>query len=249
MDEQDITVFDRLQAALDEAAAEEKAFEAEVTSDSPSSQALYGAFERWTEELFGSARGLQLSSEAQRLFRDELQAAAEDGDDIQEVADYLYVRPLLELHLARFVVSRLRTAPKRLKQLLKYLTTGELRPRAASYFQSVAQLYLLGFNAEAVVMARSALEAVLESRLEDHPQRVGTGQSRENLAQRIKAAGPSGIGLLDEATFEDAEQLREAGNDAVHLQLGAQDMMALDAIKALYRILLRLDIASESSSA
>lgn len=224
--------------ALDDAEREENDFEADVTADDPQGKALYRAFADWAKAMFTSARGLTLTPEAVRLFSEEIAGAAEDNDAMRAVAQYPYVLPLLELHVARFGVDRTRTAAKRLLHLIDCLTDIELQPIAAAYFRSIAELYLMGFNNEAVILARGALDAVLESRLDDlrrgQPSR---GIAERNLGERIRAASPPAGGILNQATFADAELMREAGNHAVHTQLGTQKIQALPAIRALYRIL------------
>lgn len=241
--EEEPTVFTRLRDALADAQEEEEAFATEVTTDDPASEALYRAFSQWAEDTFSSARSLRLTPKATRLLKDDIGRAVGEASTVREVAQLPFVKPPLHLHLARFGVDRVETGAKRLYNVLDCLLEADLPPFAESYLTSVAQLYLLGFNNEAVVMARSALEAALESAVtrgrEDNQVRDAPPQE-PNLSERIRAAGPTGMRLLDGTGVRDAHDIRQAGNDAVHVNLGTQKLKALDAVRALHRILRQL---------
>jgi hypothetical protein len=238
-DETELSVFLRLRQAVADAEQEEADFAAEVTADDPSGEASYRAFSEWTSALFDSAQALRVTPDMRRLFREEIAAALDDPATIEIAAQLPFVKPLLEVRLAKIGVDRIEKGTARLYNLLGYLVEADLQPIAQSYFASVARLYIWGFNNEAVVLARSALEAALEDRLEKIAS-MPYNERHGDLVDLIRTVGPDKLRLLDRSAFTDAEMIRKAANQSLHIQLGSQELDALQAIKALGRILRQL---------
>lgn len=237
-EERDVTVFSRLRDALAMAAQEEAEFAAEVTADDPEGEASYRAFSDWAGAVFESTSSLRLTPEMRNLFRDEVAPTLDDSATHETGANLPFVRPLIELQLARLGVNRIQQGTDRLYKLLKYLVEADdLQPRAQSYLGSVARLYIWGFNNEAVVLARAALEAALEERLGRVQGQLANGM---DLLGMIRTAGPDDLALLDRAALNDAQRIRRAANQSLHVQLGTQELDALQAIEALARILSQL---------
>lgn len=233
------TVFTRLHLALAGAQKEEEEFAAEVTCDDPNSKALYDAFARWAGETFSAARALTMTSAVTEILKRDIGDAVDDGATVRDVAALPFVKPLFELHLARLGVDRLETGARRLENILDYLVEADLQPIAQQYFRSVAHLYLFGFNHEAVIVARSALDSSLQQSLEGRgllPPAIDESQRR--LKDRIDAAGR--LRIISHAVVRDAHRLRVAGNHAVHENLGTQAVSALEAIQVLHRVLKQL---------
>ncbi len=237
-EEGELTVFSRLREALAQAEQEEADFAAAIAAEDPDDEAAYRAFADWARALFESASALRLTPAMRELFREEVAATLDEPATHETAANLPFVRPLVELHLARLGVNRIQQGTDRLYKLLKYLVEADdLQPRAQSFLGSVARLYIWGFNNEAVVLARAALEAALEDRL----GRVqGMQTEAADLVAMIRAAGPGKLGLLDASAQRDAERIRRAGNQSLHVQLGSQELDALQAIEALARILSQL---------
>jgi hypothetical protein len=239
--EPETTIFDRLRSVLSEAEQEEQQFADEVTEDDFAGRESYDAFAAWATATFASAKALRLTPESKALMRGVLRDAVDDPDDTRAVASLPFVQPLIELHLAEFALNRAESAVGRLLNMLDYLLALSLEPIAEGYFSSVAQLYLLGFNSEAVVMARSALHSALEVAL----TRAGSAQP-EGVAEEsrtvdlVRLAGQDGLALLTASGVRDAHSIRLAGNHAVHTQLGSQSLDALQAIRSLHRVLQQL---------
>ena len=111
---------------------------------------------------------------------------------------------------------------RRLYNVLQYVVDADLEPIAQGCLASVAQLYMLGCNNEAGVMARSALQAALElalARARGTEGPGGTSSDVLSLVALIRSAGPSGWSLLDASGVRDADDLTLAGNHALHTNL------------------------------
>jgi hypothetical protein len=127
------------------------------------------------------------------------------------------VRDRLAFDLVDDNLTRLEHAPARCADLLQLVLGQHLDERTASYLSRAARLYILGFEPEAVVMSRAALDVALQERLTDAVMASHTGKQRRRYALDERISAASRIGLFSSEQKEAAHRLRRAGNEAVHL--------------------------------
>lgn len=107
------------------------------------------------------------------------------------------------------------------------------------YLRRVADCYVKGLIAEFAVMARAALESALKQVITDEVVRSSVGAGpRVTLERRCEAA--LALGHLSEDGFRAAQEIRKAGNDAVHFRPALAKNPRL-LLMALSRALAELD--------
>jgi hypothetical protein len=231
------SVFTRIHQALADADEEETQFGFEVSKEDPEGVADYQRVYDFAEALFASGVSLRLTPDVMRMFREDIAPRLEDDNGTLRVAsEEPYIRPLLELRLARACVSSAETGMERLVELLDYLVKANLHATAQVYLESVARLYIWGFFTEAVVLARSALEAALDNPDPTKPH----SRSRAKLQQKIERVGPKGAAILDQRNIDKADAIRDSGNDAVHKVFGCTREKAFVVIQDLGDVLNQL---------
>jgi hypothetical protein len=231
IDDHDLDVFSRLRQALADADEEETQFGFDVSKDDPAGGAEYQKVYDFAEAVFAGGVSLKLTADITRMFREDI-APMLEGGTLRSASEELYIRPLLELRLAQAGVESARFGMSRFVTLLDYLVGADLTDHAQQYLASVARLFVWGFYGEVLVLARSTLEAALKDS-ESNPQR----KKRVSLERRISAAGPRGAGRLDQLGLDNADLIRNSGNDAVHGDLKCTEEEALKIIRALGNVL------------
>lgn len=150
------------------------------------------------------------------------------GDSVErtmrELSGYDVAQTCAEIDLASAAVQKLFEGKKRLATILHLLSKFELSPRAAAYVDRMVQCYVWGLDTECVVMARSVVEAALEEAFTDAdmhamgfvPKRHGFEYWQfRNAATRSGRFSADVLGCL--------EDVRRAGNDAVHASPGLHE--------------------------
>jgi|GEM_PF-2297192 len=125
-------------------------------------------------------------------------------------------RSAMQLH----AVERFWTQPgdlaTRMTRLLEFLVKTE-GPRTQAYLSRLAECYVRGMSTEFAVMSRAVLESALSDTLEEDSVRAHQGipsNKRVSLDDYISIAVQAG--LFDDAHLEAVDQVRDAGNRAVH---------------------------------
>jgi hypothetical protein len=142
---------------------------------------------------------------------------------LRDLSSYNVSRDRCEIQLAWEATSLLGAAKTRSMELLLFLSAFTLSPRAAAYLDRATQLYIWGFDPEVAVMCRAVLEAALEERI-DESELLSLGQRRGKFGfqfyQYVEAAAQKGLISPENRKF--ADQIREAGNKAVHVSPGLE---------------------------
>lgn len=122
-------------------------------------------------------------------------------------------------HVGRLIPE----ANQRLWEMLTLTETLSPSWRAAAFLRRVSQCYLMGFDAECMVMCRSVLEGEFEAEISNPQCREVLGQPRwtgykpealYDLRARIAVARK--LGRLTVEAAESAEAVREAARRVVH---------------------------------
>jgi hypothetical protein len=137
------------------------------------------------------------------------------------------IRVLLEsirVTLTWEALDQLDDSAFRTLQLAELLVSVDPAPATAAFLKRIARCYVMGFDAECVILCRSALdtafrETVPERMYTDHGWHVGQ-QTEFDLWHMIEAACP---GILDQERNRNAHAVRERGNKAVHDNPDATD--------------------------
>lgn len=160
---------------------------------------------------------------------DELAGFRADLPTLQKVSDllgYVYVHDQVGFEVAYDVCGRLDGLPKRVLHttlLSMILMRNECSPTVAKYFRRATQLYLAGYDAEAVIMCGAVLEAAMRDRIPDEllseagikPDFERTGefsfrQRREYERQKLR--------FLTSEQRQTVRRIVSSRNDAVHMQ-------------------------------
>jgi len=226
--------------------------EADFTATHPmdtDGQFWVDAIVAWADVLVGAAGSLLEQPHLDWLRTHPLGGSSPLLSERIRSPDLAPLQELLQIRLARYALGRIRTGHSRLTQLLDYLVDVSLSELSREYLTRVASLYLWGFDAESIALARSVLEVALESKLPDEAVReLVTVKGREpSLTDRIAAAYKAKA--LDDDTRQAAHDLRLAGNEVLHRAPGAYTFVAspVDALTKLRAVLRRLD--SEAAAA
>ena len=166
------------------------------------------------------------------------------------VRDLLVQR--LDMDLCRRLLGDVENMARRAVHLLSHITTTQSE-RVRAYLSRVAESYIFGLSTEAAVMIRSVVEAALDERLvgvaeSEVRQSISGVDTRHgpNLRQKIEFAKTKGWLPANDrtsetgSTYEVTLQLKEQGDQAVHLSPGLEQMEA--SIAGLVRVLEALDV-------
>ena len=127
----------------------------------------------------------------------------------------------LEIELARQSVDRLFDAKERAFHLLGLLAKFAPSERASAYLDRTTRLYLWGFDEEVAILCRATLEASLEERVSDADlASCGFSRGRYGYTVHQYIVGAETLGLVPEGFAELANEVRDAGNRAVHAAPG-----------------------------
>lgn len=140
---------------------------------------------------------------------------------LQVYGKSLIVRDRWSFAVAHDAMERLEGSSTRVAELLNVILLHQFDDRTAAYLARVARLYVYGFEIEALVMCRSALEAALQDVLPDEvmsEQGFVKAGPEYTLASRIAAA--ERMGYFDGEKKRAAHVLRKASNEAVHTAPG-----------------------------
>lgn len=206
--------------------------------------ATYKRIDELAPRLFEATLALRLDALKQG---DELfpplspEAVAFARDLLRVYGESTMVRDRWSFSVAHDATRRLEGSPTRMAQLLNLVVAKRLNERTASYLSRVSRLYVYGFEVEALVMSRAALDTALQDVLPDERmEAIGfTRSGREySLSSRIAAATREG--MFSQGQKKTATVLRLSANDALHdapgfLQEGINN--ALDAIEILADLL------------
>jgi hypothetical protein len=134
---------------------------------------------------------------------------------LEEDARYRFFLACLQLELSAFLVDP-RDLAERTVELSQYVSRvrGE---RAIQYLARVSRCYLYGMNAELAVMARSALEALLDHEIPEAQVRAVrrlSSNQRTGLTDYIQVAQGT---LLTGDAIRAAWKVKQLGDDAVHV--------------------------------
>lgn len=187
--------------------------------------------------LFKGALALQL--EAVKPEEGPLGPLSHEGQTfarklLAAIGESALVRDRLSFSIGHEALRRLHGSPERVTRLLGVLVAHQLDERTAAYLSHVSRLYVYGFEIEALVMCRAALDNALQDLLPD--DRMGDlGFHRSgpefSLASRIAAAEREGI--FDRTQKTRAHQLRVAANQVLHTAPGFLEEGIDDAFGAL----------------
>lgn len=167
-------------------------------------------------------------------------------DLLRSIGKTTQVRDRLGLALASDAMDQLAGSSDRCLRLLGILRAQNMSPRASLFIGRATRLFVWGFEPEAAIMCRAALEAALAERVADsYDQDAPT----PNLDTLIQLAGQTGA--LDGFEWIDqehtrgrartdsplwrAERLKWSGNYAVHEQpgFGSERHLVSDAFNAI----------------
>lgn len=201
------------------------------------------AIAAWADVLIGAATSLLEQPHLDWLRTHPMGGSSPLLSERIRSPDLFPLHELLQIRLARSALRRIKTGESRLSELLDYLVDVSLSERSRDYLTRVASLYLWGFDAESIALARSVLEVALEAKLPDDAVRsLVTVKGREpTLSDRIAAA--YNAKALDDDTRRAAHDLRVAGNEVLHTAPGAYTTVtsSVDALQKLRAVLRRLD--------
>ena len=171
---------------------------------------------------------------------------------LREFTEITVVRDRIALDLAEQSIVRMTGSELRVKRLAGLVRGAGLTPSASKYVKRATALYIAGFDIEAAILCRSALEAALLEACRDH---YDEDDVCPNLDALLRIAGT--VGLLSgyevaksrrgwrsrtNSQLWHAEQLKWLGNHLVHDDPDwetnpTQLADAFDAIRELSRVI------------
>jgi len=162
---------------------------------------------------------------------------------VSSYAEFHLVRDGFSFELADQSLSGLEHAPDRLRNLLGLVLSGQYDDRTAAFLARAGRLYVFGYEAEALVMCRAALDVAMQERFPDDVMQTIPDIERKrlySLDERIFAALKQRVFTREQKA--KADRLRRAGNHAVHVAPGFLVEGVDDALSAI-RILAELLVA------
>jgi len=191
--------------------------ESEAPELDPEAQVELARLDEAAPKLLEHAFALRLVGSGGSAFR-PLPEMVEPIRRILEIyGDSPVVRHRWSFTIAHDALDRLDDSPARAAKLLNLIQMHELNERTAAYLARVTRLYVYGFDVEALVMSRAALETALQDALPDEQlAEAGIDKTgREySLATRISAARKAGY--FNRRREELAHSLRKSANQALH---------------------------------
>lgn len=234
-------VFDLTDGAITEAEQDATDFLVER----PDLRPIVDAVRRWCDAAVASGKKLQATSELAALALDGRAPVTIPEEHVAAFAAGDLARPFIDPAIAREGMRRAQNARRRLIELLGLLVAAPLNPPAEHYLWRVAALYIWGFDAEVLALARAVLDSALQERLPDEVVRktVAVKGKYVTLWDRIQAAKTRG--LLDPDQADLADDIRDAGNDILHHPPKPRSRIStpIDGISALRTVLHALYVA------
>lgn len=109
---------------------------------------------------------------------------------LRDVGQSVQIRDRVSLDLALAVTKQLSGSTERALKLLGVMRGQNMSHRASVYIGRATRLYVWGFEPEAAIMCRAALEAALAERLSEH---IDQDVRAPNLKALLKLAGETGV--------------------------------------------------------
>ena len=146
----------------------------------------------------------------------EFEALWELGEYLPEGTPLGYLGERLFVDLLGQAVGMCEDGARRLLDLLRLTIVAAPAKPTADFLRRVSRCYLWGFDAECVILCRSALDTAFRERMSDEMCESGLEptQRRFSLADWIKAAFKKKLINYDEK--EAAFSVKERGDKAVH---------------------------------
>ena len=147
------------------------------------------------------------------------------------------VKERLEIELAKIPLDKLCQGAQRIINL--YLIALSIPPQKPilHYLNRLSRCYIWGFDPECIMLCRSVIDSAFKKAVNDKicKEKLGDrGSMKFSLNDRITVG--HNIGLLDEQMKETAIEIKDRGNNAVHVQPdNATDV--LDAITKTIAVL------------
>ena len=166
--------------------------------------------------ILTTAHALRVDGELTALLKNH-RPLEEPHETAKDLLWYEVAQSRAEIELAAQAVSRLWESKERLQTLLLHLSRFDVSARAAAYIDRMVQCYLWSMDTECAVMARSVLETALEELLpDDRMTDLGYRRGRFGFDFGKHCDAAEKIGLLSDTGLQYANEIRRAGNDAVH---------------------------------
>jgi len=172
------------------------------------------------EKLPAAARALRHDPEV--LARVQEVRPWEPADAVAaDLARYQIAQSRAEIELASEAVHRLFEGKKRLIQVQLLVSPHNWSSRALAFVDRMVQCFVWSFDTELTIMARSVMEAALEEAFsDDQMAQLGFARTRYGFQFWQYRDAASKTGRFNDQLLEALEQIRQAGNDAVHAAPG-----------------------------
>lgn len=210
----------------------------------------YLDFESWQDarrldevfdSLFGSIHELSLNPKARR----HAESVGTPGDPLRSLSRLVvdeFLADRLQVAMAWSSLDRWQQATSRTRALLMMLGKQRLSDVAQGYLRRAVELFIWGFDLEAIVMASCTLEEALrrefdEVPLEQHGFVLQPGQREWDYWQLIEAAGV--LEVFSPEQVSEAHGIRNLRNQLLHDFPDIQQKSGL-VLMTLTRLLARL---------
>ena len=193
------------------------------------------------DSLLGSLKELALNPRALK-YAEERSAPGNPLESLPDVTVNAYVQDRIQIEMAYDALVRWNQASKRATFLTLLLGKARLGEVAQGYVRRTTDLFLWGFDLEAMIMASCVLEAALGRELEDvaleqYGLRRNPGQVDWRYEQLIDGAAMAGV--FSDKQREDAHALRVLRNRLLH-DIPTADERVEHVLWKLYELLAAL---------
>jgi hypothetical protein len=145
---------------------------------------------------------------------------------LRELSKHPVARDRIALDLASIELRRLRGSEQRVARLAGLVHGRGLTPIASQFVDRATRLFIAGFEVEAAIMCRSALEGGLFERCREDFNQDGYPPSLDQLLEKAgrmgylegfeRAANRKGWRSRTDSQLWRAEQLKRLGNHLIH---------------------------------
>jgi hypothetical protein len=176
---------------------------------------------------------------------------------LRQAATNALTGQILELTFAKEALERLRGAGTRATRLLGQIQPEHHDKRAADYVRRATTLYMSGFEPEAAIMCRAALDHVLRQVLAERGVLESQPENQPSLDRLLEICAKSGVlpgrrnpragsrkswDATPDSALWYADQIRRAGNYAAHERASFRPpddglKNAFEVIRALSKVL------------
>jgi len=125
---------------------------------------------------------------------------------------------------------RIEGAKERILDVVQLLPASHPPARSERYLERVVECFLAGFDAEAIVMSRAAVEVLAEERWKR--------SERLELGAMIKTLERDGI--IDERQADDMWEINRQAREVIHDEPHRKPINALDCVRRIARLLEQL---------